>query len=199
MGDVNMQTDIFGMGATAGGSSRSSKLPRTQTVSVRLDPKLRYLCEIAARKQRRTISSFIEWSLETSLDSVKLTDFNGNTEALGQNAGYLWDVEPADRFAKLAFWYPDLLNHHEEIVWKLIRENGYLWRGNYHKTTNKWTWTIDQSSLNFGRLREHWDKFNKVARGEASKADLPTWYEIRPIATPPTDFDEPPDPEDDLE
>ena len=39
-----------------------SKLNRTETVTIRLDPKLRYLTELAARKQRRTVSSFIEWA-----------------------------------------------------------------------------------------------------------------------------------------
>jgi hypothetical protein len=203
-----MQTDIFEMGANAGGSGRSNRLPRTQTVSVRLDPKLRYLCEIAARKQRRTISSFIEWSLETSLDSLKLTDVRGNTETLGQNASYLWDVEPADRFAKLALWYPDLLNHHEEIVWKLIRENGYLWKGAYGKTTKRWTWTVSPTEIIYERLREHWDAFNRVARGDAPKTELPVWQEkelpsslhkmLAVLDEPRHPLDEPPDPEDDL-
>src|SRR5271167_73280 len=112
-----MQTNVFEMSASDGGTGGTSKLPRTQTVSVRLDPKLRHLCEIAARRQRRTISSFIEWALEHSLDDVALTNAQGNTHKLGQVAAQLWDVEPADRFAKLALHYPDLLTHHEEIVW----------------------------------------------------------------------------------
>ena len=34
------------------------KLARSETVTVRLDPKLRYLAELAARIQRRSVSSF---------------------------------------------------------------------------------------------------------------------------------------------
>jgi hypothetical protein len=174
------------------------KLSRTQTVSVRLDPKLRYLSEIAARKQRRTLSSFIEWTLENTLSTIFLADAEGKMGSLNQLAPKLWDVEPADRFVKLAFHYPDLLDHHEEIVWKLIRENGYLWRGEYPESTNTYTWKLWPSNLIHQKLRNHWDVFNKVASGEAPKTELPTWQETRSVPTN-LGFDEPPDPEDDLE
>ena len=45
------------------------KLARSETVTVRLAPKLRYLAELAARKQRRTLSSFIEWAIEETLET----------------------------------------------------------------------------------------------------------------------------------
>ena len=57
------------------------KLARSETVTVRLDPKLRYLAELAARKQRRTVSSFIEWAVEQSFSGVNLyqgTGYNGD-------------------------------------------------------------------------------------------------------------------------
>lgn len=185
------------MSAADSRTGGTSKPPRTQTVSVRLDPKLRYLSEIAARRQRRTISSFIEWSLETALDNLYLTDPKGSTNTIGQMAAHLWDVEPADRFVKLAVHYPDLLNHQEEIVWKLIQENGFLWKGAYDKTTNEWRWVVTPSGLIPGRLREYWAVFNKVARGEAPKSELPTWKKSN--FTPELGWDEPPEREDDLE
>ena len=43
------------------------KLARSEVVTVRLDPRLRYLANLVARKQRRTLSSFIEWAIEESL------------------------------------------------------------------------------------------------------------------------------------
>lgn len=196
-----MQTDIFEMKAGVSRTGGAGKLPRTQTVSVRLDPKLRYLSEIAARRQRRTISSFIEWALETALDNLYLTDPKGNANTIGQMTAHLWDVEPADRFVKLAVHYPDLLNHHEEMVWKLIQENGLLWKGAYDKTTQEWSWAVTLSGLIPERLREYWDLFNKVARGEAPKSELPTWIKKKyvPKLEPEPGWDEPPDPEDDLE
>ena len=40
---------------------------KSEVVTVRLDPKLKYVAELAARRQRRTLSSYIEWAIEDSL------------------------------------------------------------------------------------------------------------------------------------
>lgn len=181
-----MQTDtIFEMSTANSRTGGTNRLPRTQTVSVRLDPKLRYLSEVAARRQRRTISSFIEWALETTLNTFYLVDTKGSSNSIGQMASKLWDVEPSDRFAKLALHYPDLLNHHEEIVWKLIQENGYFWGGGYSAVSREFKWdSTDESKLIFDRLREYWETVNQVARGEVPKSKLPTWQKyIRPEPT----------------
>jgi hypothetical protein len=186
-------------------SGRGGKLVRSVTVTVRLDPRLHYLAELAARTQRRTLSSFIEWSIEDTLKRVNIfegVDQMGNhlVTSFSAAATELWDVDEADRFAKLAFHYPDMLNHTEQVAWKLIRENGFLWRGSYNVVTNRWTWTVKEGSLIAERLRQHWDIFNKVSRGEAAKSELPKWAEQKPQPQfRPPDDDDPPDPEDDLE
>jgi hypothetical protein len=182
-----MQLDIFEIGINGRGNNMPT-LPRTQTISIRLDPKLRYLCEIAARRQRRTISSFIEWSLESMLERFNLKDAKGNTESLMAMAPKLWDPEPADRFAKLAFNYPDLLNHHEEILWKLIEDSGWFWRGSY-EDDDHWSWYLKETSLHFSRLREKWDLLNKIVRGEADKSELPSLAR-RPKMPPPPPVDD---------
>lgn len=159
------------------------KLTRSETVTVRLDPKLRYLAELAALKQRRTLSSFIEWAIEDSLNRVYLQEGGYNNDpgtSVADATGRLWDVDDADRFAKLALSYPDLLTHEEQKRWKLIRENGHLWRGNHNKYSGEWTWRIEEDSLCFDRLREYWDVFCAVARGEASRDTLPTWTKSKP-------------------
>jgi len=124
------------------------KLTRSETVTVRLDPKLRYLAELAALKHRRTLSSFIEWAIEDSLQRVKLregTGYNNDTgTTISDDAESLWDVDDADRFARLALKYPELLTHEEQKRWKLIRENGYLWRGRYG-SDDKWEWNVKSS------------------------------------------------------
>lgn len=154
-----------------------SKLSRSQTVTIRLDPRLRYLAELAARKQRRTLSSFVEWAIEESLGRVKLREGGDHIDDYGtsvaQDAEALWDVDEADRFAKLALRYPDLLTHDEQILWKLIRENGAVWSGSY--PNGDFVWKLEPRSLRFEVLREHWGSFNAVARGEAAASTLPSW------------------------
>jgi hypothetical protein len=95
-------------------SGGGGKLSRSEIVTVRLDPKLRYLAELAARKQRRTLSSFIEWAIEQSLAEVKLTE----TSTIADEAPALWDVDECDRFIKLALHDEGLLNYREQVLWK---------------------------------------------------------------------------------
>ena len=78
--------DVKKIGKKGGGG----KLSRSETVTVRLDPKLRFAAELAARKHRRTLSSFIEWAVEESvknvyLDGVKATAYSAIDLA--------WDVD----------------------------------------------------------------------------------------------------------
>jgi hypothetical protein len=145
------------------------KLSRSETVTVRLDPKLRYLAELAARKQRRTLSSFIEWAIEENLKSIYLED-GAETRSIASQSADLWDVDEPDRFAKLAIRYPQMLTHDEQVLWKLVKENGCFWR-----TFSDGTWDIEERDLIFEHLREHWSNLKKVARGELPKSTLPKW------------------------
>jgi hypothetical protein len=165
----------FGQTKRRGGGG---KLARSETVTVRLDPKLRYLAELAARKQRRTLSSFIEWVIEETLKRVHF-DEGEFSASVASAAAELWDVDEPDRFVKLALRYPDMLTHEEQVLWKLVRENGALWRGHFEKETGDWVWRIDQHDFVIERFREHWTTFNAVARGEVDVSALPTWTKNR--------------------
>jgi hypothetical protein len=170
-----------------------ARLTRSVTVTVRLDPKLRYLAELAALKHRRTLSSFIEWAIEDSLKRVKLREPSGYNDDSGatvaDEAEALWDVDDADRFTKLALRYPELLTHEEQKRWKLIRENGFLWRGNYRR--GRWDWDLKETSLILDRLRKNWDNFCAVARGDEPHSVLPTWADRDPDKEEPFDDDIP--------
>ena len=149
-----------------------SKLSRSETVTVRLDPKLRYLAELAARKQRRTVSSFIEWAIEESLYREVLSDSKNAKSIMGE-ATDLWDVDEADRFAKLACIHPDLMTHDEQIIWKLVKECRYLWSGKNNDDGER-SGNVMNPSLIIERLRENWDLIKDVAAGNKDKDALPT-------------------------
>jgi hypothetical protein len=105
------------------------KLSRSETVTVRLDPKLRYLAELASRKQRRTLSSYIEWAIEKSLESVVLEvshEQHQPGQTLANESVALWDVGESERFVKLAISYPDLLTHEEQERWKMLSDSRLL-------------------------------------------------------------------------
>ena len=177
-------------------TSKTGRKIRSETVTVRLDPKLRYLAELAARKQRRTLSSYIEWAIEASLNQVHLDEGEGwsNTQptSVADVASKLWDVEEADRFAELALRYPDLLTHHEAVMWKVVREYGYFWSGQYDEKTGEFGWTVHAGSLVHERLRSEWLIINAIGRGITDKDSLPKYLRKRPrsaSAQPNSDAD----------
>jgi hypothetical protein len=161
---------------------------RSEVVTVRLDPRLKYLGEIAARKQRRTLSGYIEWAVEKSLELVilKENDGYGNSVSVSdaQRNYNLWDVEESERLIRLAFNFPELLTYEEQLVWRLIRDNGYLWRGHYSKSDGRWEWSIGEDKLIWERLRENWEIFKGVAANELPGEKLPTW--VRTKTEPPS-------------
>jgi hypothetical protein len=166
------------MGAKRANKGGGSKLTRSQTVTVRLDPKLRYLVELAARKQRRTVSSFIEWAIEESLAMVPLRE-SGSGEAdamtIATEAEHLWDVDDADRFARLAYRFPELLTHDEQKVWKLIRTVRHFWRPPGGRAAR----TADEA-LYLDRIQQHWWTLNSRARGEDVNPFGVPWPENSP-------------------
>jgi hypothetical protein len=162
---------------TGGGS----KLSRTQTVTVRFDPKLRYLAELAARKQRRTVSSFIEWAVEQSLHQIYLEDpssYNVEGQTLSGNAEELWDVDDSERFIKLALFYPQLLTHEEQLVWRAIKDHGLLSKHNHIDIETdgpaKTLKFMAHEHLPF--IQKHWGAFLAKAHGE--NVDIPEFEAI---------------------
>ena len=150
---------------------------RSEVVTVRLDPKLKYLAELAARKHRRPLSSFIEWAVEESLSKVVLKESNAGSISVAdaERMLNLWDLDEPDRIVRLAINFPDLLTLEEQMIWKLVRENGSLWRGSYEGGDREWEWKLDNESIVWDNIREHWDDFREVARGTKPASVLPTW------------------------
>lgn len=179
---VDASTAVINRLATA--AKGGGKLSRSETVTVRLDPKLRYLAELAARKQRRTVSSYIEWAIEESLDKVVLsTRFDGSPDeeitTLADMADSLWDVDPSERFAKLAITHESLLTHDEQVLWKHIEDSGLFAKGwvppkkegmYWQPGRPDWVWL---RKVGFPLLRDHWDTLCKVASGELDRSHLP--------------------------
>lgn len=173
--------DIIKADSTRGGG----KLNRSETVTVRLDPKLNYLCELAARAQRRTKSSFIEWAVAEALGSVILPEvkeqegFDFRDVTLKEWSSTLWQVDEPDRIISLALNAPALLNHEEQLVWRLVRENGYFWKGRHEKQSQEWTWTPSEDSIVRDRLRIQWPVLLDVARGVQPTDKLPSWPKFK--------------------
>jgi hypothetical protein len=158
---------------TNGKRKAKSGATRTEVFAMRLDPKLKYLAEIAARKQRRSLANFMEWAIELGLSNTEIGGDSNERITVWDQSTKLWDVDEADRFATLAFLNPELMTYDEQVLWKLICETGYVWKGQYD-SDGDWAWNASSAqALLRERLREKWADFKKVAAGEADRTVLP--------------------------
>ena len=138
-------------------------LTRSQVVTVRFDPKLKFAAELAARKQRRTISSFIEWSVEQAINGLEVAKDINFKSAMD----LIWDVEEADRFVKLALHFPELLTYEEEHLWKLIRDFSQFWCRDCKEYAG-----VIETNADFDLIRFNWKTLQKIVAGEADPSSL---------------------------
>jgi hypothetical protein len=149
---------------------------RTEIVTVRFDPRLKYLAELAARKHRRPLSSFIEWAVEQTVEKIVLRqDRSGKdvTVVEADSKFHLWDPDEPDRIMRLAWHYPELMTLEEQVLWKIVSETGFLWKGSFVGDPPAWSWIADRQSIIWGRLREHWTTIREVAAGKKPQTALP--------------------------
>jgi hypothetical protein len=133
-------------------SAGGGKLSRSEVLTIRLDRKMRYLAELAARKQRRTLSSFTEWAIEQSLKEVDLTE----DYTIADKAHDLWDVDECDRFVKLALHDESLLNYREQVLWKHLQTQQVVQIFKQHR------------NIDWARLRDQWAQLKSAAEGKVA-------------------------------
>ena len=133
------------------GRPKSPDTVPTVTFAMRLDTRIKYLAELAARKHRRNVGNFIEWSIERALRETML----GDDKSVWQVGVALWHSDPIERFLRLAAYYPDLLTFEEAellaalekfALFSRTRPKGALW---------------DTASV-----RDLWDRIQAYVRGE---------------------------------
>lgn len=163
-----------------------SKLGRTETVSIRLDPRLNYLCELAARSQRRTKSSFIEATLAEHIQTQVINKWRNSDHdepnTFGERADVLWHVRESQRLVSLGIIAPELLTFEEQHIWALIEENGHFWLGRWQG--DDWVFRVGLDTIVRERVDKYWDDLVAVALGEKKADVLPN------IGSPPDLDDE---------
>jgi hypothetical protein len=167
--------------------SGGGRLTRSETVTIRLDPRLNYLCEIAARVQRRTKSSFIEAVIDEAIHRVPLEPRNGpQSTTVGRNADDLWHVRAHERLIALTQIAPHLMTMDEQERWAVICEHGFFWRGKWVEEDLEefWSWKCEPTKIITERVADSWDKIVEVAQGKAETTILPEYEKRRATGIP---------------
>jgi hypothetical protein len=159
------------------------KLARSTTASVRLDSDLDYLARIAARIQRRTLSSYIEWAVERSLEQIELTtewnedesmDASSELDSKGKEVRTLAALKPqlcsgddVEKFLTLATTFPNVLDEEQKRLYNIIHNDKSL------RVKSKPVFfqgkLYDSYGLDRDAVRARWAELNELASGVVSK------------------------------
>jgi len=107
--------------------AKESSIPKkTETLTLRLDPKTKYAIELLARSQKRTLAGAIEWAVERSL-STQMVDTVFGDQPLRTVVDETWYPDDLVGVATLGAHAPHLLNHHEACIWAVIKATPVLY------------------------------------------------------------------------
>lgn len=174
------------------GRKADPKRAVTVNVSMRLDPKMKYLIDLLARDQKRTITGVIEWALmKAASQELIIGDGFGDSENFAQAIDDLWSTDEAIRLVKLAIYRPSLLDYDEMRVWETIRASGYFWKIIVSSIPAH---SIRYEHIYIDLLQKHWDSLVEHVRIHRNARSIVP-YELpqddrRPIPNQPETIDD---------
>jgi hypothetical protein len=144
-------------------TGRGGKLNKSEAVQVRFDPILKMAAELAAGKERRTLSSFVEWAVEQAVKRTLVArDEAGNPISAFQVANECWHHEDSRRLYVLAKCYSDLLTIRERKISEAIN-----WTDQFVKGLGD-----DADFVKFILISRAWDYFCRYADDHLSLEDV---------------------------
>ncbi len=100
---------------------------RTEIVTARLNPKIKYGLDLLARLHRRSIAQTVEWAIwlviagKNQPVANSLADIDVLLQAL-------WSPSPSERLQRLAEQRPDLMTYEDELLWRAICRQPAYWQ-----------------------------------------------------------------------
>ena len=150
-----------------------SRLRRTEAVTVRLDERMRFIVELAARSERRTVSSYIENVLEktSKVPSILHPVRHDHEISLDEAMDFIWDPLECDRTIRLASMCPNLINFDEQLIWKLLITTPEFWNSP-DKIADGVVSEFYIADLKWPLVRELWSVIKQVAFEEENRNTL---------------------------
>lgn len=124
---------------------------RSDTLSIRINAKLKFTLELWARLEHKNITTVVAEVMQDAVKgrANKTFALKGGSRPWADLIEEVWNPLEPDRLVKLALVAPEALNDNEQVVWTLIKENGKC---------------FNRGQPNFPAIREAWDQLNAEAK-----------------------------------
>lgn len=112
---------------------------KTETLTLRLDPKIKYTIELMARIKRQSITSVIESAIEGAafdLDTPVVIEGKRENWSLSNAVSEFWSTDNVARFINMCAFMPELLNYDEQRIWETIKATPKFWDENIESYLN---------------------------------------------------------------
>ena len=133
---------------------------KTETLSLRIDPKTRYGLELLSRIQRRSGTGVVEWAIGQALDRETVRDRVGNEWKLEQAMHRLWQVDELPRLLAMALEFPSLLTYEEQRMAAVLMATSDMWHDDRQKNF---------ASFNFTPALTNWNKLKPMLQDAINK------------------------------
>lgn len=107
--------------------SKKPAATRTETLGLRLDPRLKFALELAARDQHRSISGTVEWCVERVLRETEVDVALPGHWTFYDLTHSVWDVDPNRMLANLCAMAPRLATYEESQKYRIMQMTEHLW------------------------------------------------------------------------
>lgn len=175
---------------------KEPKHSKSEVVSIRMNPRIRFGLELMARQQRRSLTGVIEWLIDQALQDEDGCLMRNRCKGLilRQPTNLLdevWDPDESERFVRLAIFAPQLLTYEEESLWKELKSNYEMWFKNadwrevqkevQHQKDNTDdpnfdevhnTWILISDAFKFKFLKEVWPECKEYLNGQLMDKEL---------------------------
>ncbi|CAH0138213.1 hypothetical protein [Stenotrophomonas lactitubi] len=99
---------------------------KTDALSIRIDPRLRYGLELLSRVQRRSVTGVVEWAIENALRTERVDPLEEYSSTFAQAVTATWSPNEPERLEKLASKFPELMTYEESRLWRVLIETTEL-------------------------------------------------------------------------
>ncbi|MBV4544684.1 hypothetical protein [Pseudomonas triticicola] len=97
---------------------------KTETLTLRLDPKVKMMIELISRIRRQSITGVVEAAIEGiafDLDAPYFDDGETHNYSLGVIFSEIWSTDESELFINTCFRLPSLLTYEEQRLWETIK------------------------------------------------------------------------------
>ncbi len=122
-GTIRFKRKLIGV-QTMAKNKPSQGARKTETLTLRLDPKVKLMIELISRIRRQSITGVVEAAIEEiafDLDAPFFYEKETNTWSLSSVVTEVWSTDESERFINMCYHLPTLLTYEEQRIWETIK------------------------------------------------------------------------------